>query len=201
MVVAPMEINDPDAELMVAFQQGNGAAFEQLLDKYHRPIVNFIYKIVNNAAEAEELAQEVFLRIYRSRDGYEPRARFAAWIYRIATNLSLKEASRKRRMRFWSHHSNSHKDPLMVEEVLRDPAPDAEGRVISSELGRVMRRAIGSLPRNEKVALILRRYEELSYREIAEIMDCTEAAVKTYIHRGKLHVRDRILPYLEKGRF
>ena len=84
---------------------------------------------------------------------------------------------------------------------MRDPVPDAEGRLISSELGRVMRRAIGSLPRNEKVALILRRYEELSYREIAEIMDCTEAAVKTYIHRGKLHVRDRILPYLEKGRF
>jgi RNA polymerase sigma-70 factor (ECF subfamily) len=196
-----MEINDPDVELMVAFQQGNGAAFEQLLDKYHRPIVNFIYKIVNNAAEAEELAQEVFLRIYQSRDGYEPRARFAAWIYRIATNLSLKEASRKRRMRFWSRNSNSHKDPLRVEEVLCDPAPDAEGRVIASELGRVMRRAIGSLPRNEKVALILRRYQELSYREIAEIMDCTEAAVKTYIHRGKLRVRDRILPYLEKGRF
>jgi RNA polymerase sigma-70 factor (ECF subfamily) len=196
-----MEINDPDAELMVAFQQGNGAAFEQLLDKYHRPIVNFIYKIVNNVAEAEELAQEVFLRIYRSRDGYEPRARFAAWLYRIATNLSLKEASRKRRMRFWSHNNNSQEDPVILEEVLRDPAPDAEGRLISSELGRVMRRAIGSLPRNEKVALILRRYEELSYREIAEIMNCTEAAVKTYIHRGKLHVRDRILPYLEKGRF
>jgi RNA polymerase sigma-70 factor (ECF subfamily) len=196
-----MEINDPDTDLMVAFQQGNGAAFEQLLDKYHRPIVNFIYKIVNNAAEAEELAQEVFLRIYRSRDGYEPRARFAAWIYRIATNLSLKEATRKRRMRFWSHNHNSGEDPVILEEVLRDPAPDAEGRLISSELGRVMRRAIGSLPRNEKVALILRRYEELSYREIAEIMDCTEAAVKTYIHRGKLHVRDRILPYLEEGRF
>jgi len=201
MVVAPMEINDPDAELMVAFQRGNGAAFERLLDKYHRPIVNFIYKIVNNAAEAEELTQEVFLRIYRSRDGYEPRARFAAWIYRIAMNLSLKEATRKRRMRFWSHNNNLRQDPLLVEEVLRDPAPDAEGRLISSELGRIMRRAIGLLPRNEKVALILRRYEELSYREIAEIMGCTEAAVKTYIHRGKLHVRDRILPYLEKGRF
>jgi len=195
-----MEINDPDAELMVAFQQGDGTAFEQLLDKYHRPIVNFIYKIVNNAAEAEELAQEVFLRIYRSRQRYQPRARFAAWIYRIATNVSYKEAGRKHRMRLWSRNNNSHEETLPVEEVVRDPAPDAEGRLISSELGDVIRRAIGLLPRKEKVALILRRYEELSYREIAEIMDCTEAAVKTYIHRGKLHVRDQILPYLEKGR-
>jgi len=102
-------------------------------------------------------------------------------------------------MRLWSRNNNSHEETLPVEEVVRDPAPDAEGRLISSELGDVIRRAIGSLPRKEKVALILRRYEELSYREIAEIMDCTEAAVKTYIHRGKLHVRDQILPYLEKG--
>jgi RNA polymerase sigma-70 factor (ECF subfamily) len=78
--------------------------------------------------------------------------------------------------------------------------PNAEERLISSELGKVIRGAIGSLPPKEKAALLLRRYEELSYREIAEIMRCTEAAVKTYIHRGKLHVRDRILPYLQKGR-
>jgi RNA polymerase sigma-70 factor (ECF subfamily) len=194
-----MEITDPDAELMVAFQQGDGAAFEQLLDKYHRPIVNFIYKIVNNTAEAEELAQEVFLRVYRSRQTYQPRARFAAWVYRIATNLSYKEASRKRRMRLWARKDNSHEEDVLVENLVSDPAPNAEGRLIASELGRMIRRAIGSLPRREKVALILRRYQELSYREIAEIMDCTEAAVKTYIHRGKLHVRDQILPYLRKG--
>ena len=200
MVDEPMESIDPDAELMVAFQQGNHFAFDQLLDKYHRPIVNFIYKIVNNAAEAEELAQEVFLRIYRARDGYEPKARFAAWIYRIATNVSLKEASRKRRMRFWSFNHDSDGDGSAGEAVFRDPVPDAERRLISSELGQVIRRAIRSLPRNERVALVLRRYEDMSYREIADIMECTEAAVKTYIHRGKLHVRDRILPYLEKGR-
>jgi RNA polymerase sigma-70 factor (ECF subfamily) len=200
MVDAPMDLKDPDAELMVAFQQGDGSAFEQLLDKYHRSIVNFIYKIVNNLAEAEELAQEVFLRIYRARHRYEPRARFAAWIYRIATNVSLKEADRKRRMRFWGNNHGSAEATETLENVFRDPAPDAERQVISSELGRVIRGAIRSLPRNERVALVLRRYEDLSYREIADVMDCTEAAVKTYIHRGKLHVRDRILPYLEKGR-
>jgi RNA polymerase sigma-70 factor, ECF subfamily len=200
MVVQPMDLNDPDAELMVAFQQGDSTAFEQLLDKYHRLIVNFIYKFVNNAAEAEELAQEVFLRIYRARNSYEPKARFAAWIYRIATNLGLKAAGKKRRMSFFSYSNNSHEDPVFDAEVLRDPVPDAERQLISSELGQVIRRALGGLPPKERAALVLRRYEELSYREIAEIMDCTEAAVKTYIHRGKIHVRERILPYLRKGR-
>ncbi len=185
---------------MVAFQQGNTTAFDQLLDKYQRPIVNFIYRFVNNSAEAEELAQEVFLRVYRARHTYEPKARFAAWIYRIATNLSIKEAGRKRRMPMWGNHHNSGDDTASDEAAFRDPVPNAEERLISSELGEVIRGAIGSLPPNEKVALLLRRYEELSYKEIAEIMSCTEAAVKTYIHRGKLHVRDRILPYIQKGR-
>lgn len=197
---APMDPIDPDAELMVAVQHDNGAAFEQLLDKYHRHIVNFIYKFVNNAAEAEDLAQEVFLRIYRARHRYQPKARFAAWAYRIATNLSLKEAERKRRRGFWNQNHKGREGPISEEEVLSDPVPNAEGRLISAELGEVIRGAIRSLPRNERVAVVLRRYEELSYKEIAEIMSCTEAAVKTYIHRGKLHIRDRILPYLQKGR-
>jgi len=184
---------------MVAFQQGNNEAFDQILDKYQRPIVNFIYKFVNNSAEAEELAQEVFLRIYRARHTYEPRARFAAWIYRIATNLSLKEANRKRRMHFWHANESSRGDASVEEDARRDPGPDAEKTLITIELGRAVRRAIRSLPRNEKTALVLRRYEDLSYQEIAGIMRCSEAAVKTYIHRGKLHVRELILPYLQKG--
>ena len=195
-----MDPIDPDVELMVAVQQENSAAFEQLLDKYHRPIVNFIYKFVNNVSEAEDLAQEVFLRIYRARHRYQPKARFAAWAYRIATNLSLKEAQRKRRMGFWSRNHKGSENGVNKEETFADPLPDAEGRLMSAELGQVIRSAIRSLPRKERVAVVLRRYEELSYKEIAEIMSCTEAAVKTYIHRGKLRIRDRILPYVQKGR-
>jgi len=200
MADALMDPIDSDATLMVAFQQGDTVAFDQLLDKYHKPIVNFIYKIVNNSAEAEELAQEVFLRIFRARQRYEPRARFAAWIYRIAVNLSLKEVARKRRMRFWRPTDHTREEALAPEEIFSDPRPDAEHRLISAELGKAVRKAIQSLPKNERIALVLRRYQELSYKEIAEIMQCTEAAVKTYIHRSKLHVRERILPYLEKGR-
>ncbi len=199
MVDEPMDLLDPDAELMVAVQKGDNIAFDQLVYKYHKPIVSFIYRFVNSPAIAEELAQDVFLRAFRARHSYEPRARFAAWIYRIATNVGLKEARRRQRMRLWSRDHGSPEDSHGEEESVRDPSPDAERQMLTSELEQAVRGAIRSLPTKEQAALILRRYEDLSYREIAEIMACTEAAVKTYIHRGKLHLRDRILPYLKTG--
>jgi RNA polymerase sigma-70 factor, ECF subfamily len=188
---------DPDTALMVAFQQGDEGAFEQILDKYHKAIVNFIYKIVNNRAEAEELTQDVFLKVYRARLNYEPRARFSAWIYRIATNVGLKAAGRKRRSPFGF---GPHAGYKITGEEGRAREPDAEQTLVTSELGKVVRQVIRGLPRNEKIAIILRRYEGLSYKEIAEVMNCTEPAVKTYIHRGKLRLRDRIRPYLRKGK-
>jgi RNA polymerase sigma-70 factor (ECF subfamily) len=195
-----MDPPDPDAALMVAFQRGDSLAFEQLLDKYHNTIVNFIYRIVNDRAEAEELAQEVFLRIYRARERYQPRARFAAWIYKIATNISFKAAARTRRMPFRRISRNQAETQHDGYEEVRDPRPNAESALVGTELGMIVKRAIDSLPKNEKLALTLRRYQDLSYREIAVVMDCTESAVKTYLHRGKSRLRERLLPYLQKGR-
>jgi RNA polymerase sigma-70 factor (ECF subfamily) len=177
-----MELNDEDATLMVAFQRGN-----------------FIYKFVNNAAEAEDLAQDVFLRIHRARETYEPRARFAAWIYRIAANVALKAAKKARHSPFVSSRRSNEEKESDLMDSFPDCAPNAECRMVSAETGRVVRRAIQALPDHEKMALVLRRYEGLSYREIAALMNCTEGAVKTYIHRGKLRVRDHILPYVSRG--
>ena len=174
-----MELNDEDATLMVAFQRGNSCAFEQLLDKYKVPIVNFIYKFVNNAAEAEDLAQEVFLRIHRGRATYEPRARFAAWIYRIAANVALKAAKKARHSPLVSSRRSNRSDrsnrfneakEFDLVDSLPDRAPNAECRMVSAETGHVVRRAIQALPDNEKMALVLRRYEGLSYKEIAEVL-------------------------------
>jgi RNA polymerase sigma-70 factor (ECF subfamily) len=196
MVMDPL---DPDAALMVAFQRGDGLAFEQLLDKYYTIIVNFIYRIVNDRAEAEDLAQEAFLRVYRARESYEPRARFAAWIYKIATNISLKAAARARRIPFRRASMNLGNTQDDGCEGIQDPRPNAERTLMGMELGMMVKRVVDSLPKNEKLALILRRYQDLSYKEIATVMNCTESAVKTYLHRGKSHVRERLLPYVEKG--
>jgi RNA polymerase sigma-70 factor (ECF subfamily) len=146
-----------------------------LLGKYQNLIVNFIYKIVNNRAEAEELAQDVFFRIYRARESYEPIAPFAAWIYRIAVNASLK-AVNKRRFRFSGRKLGDVGNEPPIRDVMPDRKPSAEGRLVCMETGEIVRHAIASLPKNEKLALILRRYEGSSYKEIAIAMNCTEGA-------------------------
>src|SRR5437867_49421 len=144
---------------MVAFQKGDAAAFAQLLDKYHKSIVNFIYKIVNNRGEAEELAQDVFLKVYRARERYEPRARFAAWIYRISTNVSLKAAARKRRFLPALGYGKPQRDSPLRREIPPDPAPNAEDRLVLEERARIIGQAIQRLPRKEKLAIILLRYQ------------------------------------------
>src|SRR5712692_3081194 len=91
-----MEVNDPDARLMVRVKNGDDAAFDSILERYQKPIINFIYHFVNNRAEAEELAQDVFLKVYAARSKYKPEAKFATWIYKIATNLCLKKLNQER---------------------------------------------------------------------------------------------------------
>jgi RNA polymerase sigma-70 factor (ECF subfamily) len=193
-----MDPIDPDVALMLAFQKGDDLAFEQLLDKYYGPIVNFVYRFVNDRSDAEELAQEVFLRVHRARGSYEPRARFSSWLYKIATNVALKAARKSRRMPL-RNPAEAAQDSGGGNDI-PDPRPNAESVLADEELEKAVRSAIEALPKNEKLALILRRYQGLSYREIAAAMNCSEGAVKTYLHRGKLRARRQLLPYLEKGR-
>ena len=189
---------DPDAQLMVAFQRGDHAAFEHILGKYQRGIVNFIYRIVNSRHEAEELAQDVFLKVYEARTSYEPRAPFASWIFRIAVNAALKAAERNRRSPFRRTAGGRDADEA-VERTAPDGRRGPEAELAVRETEALVRAAIGALPVKERIAVTLRRYEEWSYSEIAAAMSCSEAAVKTYIHRGKLHLRERLLPHLERG--
>lgn len=194
-----MDPIDADVALMLAFQKGDDLAFEQLLDKYYRAIVNFIYRFVNDRSDAEELAQEVFFRVHRARDDYEPRARFSSWLYKIATNVALKAARRSRRMPL-KNPAEVSQNSRSSENDIPDPRPNAESALVDQELEKAVRSAVEALPKKERLALILRRYQELSYKEIAAVMNCTEGAVKTYLHRGKLRVRRQLLPYLDQGR-
>jgi RNA polymerase sigma-70 factor, ECF subfamily len=195
---APMDSPNSDHALMAAVQRGDTSAFEQLLVKYNRAIVNFIYKFVNDVGVAEELAQEVFLKIYLARHTYEPRAPFSSWLYRIAANEGMRAARKGRRLFFRTRRQDAdgHGNAL---EAIPDIRQNAEHKLTDNETARIVQKAIGSLPKKEKLAIVLRRYEGLSYEEIAGVMNCTEGAVKTYIHRGKLHLRDLMLPYIEKG--
>ncbi len=194
-----MDQNDPDVQLMLAFQKGDGLAFDQLLDKHYKAIVNFVYRFVNDRWDAEELAQEVFLRVYRAGSSYEPRARFTSWLYKIATNVALKAARKSRRMPFRNVPETSAGGDGFDPADVPDFRPNAESALADEELERAVRHAVEALPKKERTALILRRYHDLSYKEIAAVMNCTEGAVKTYLHRGKLRARKHLLPYLGKG--
>lgn len=187
-----MRVNDPDARLMLRVKDGDDTAFDIILEKYQKPIINFVYHFINNRAEAEELAQDVFLRVYAARANYQPEAKFATWIYKIATNLCLKKLNQER----ISTRLRVNIDGEHISE-LRDARPNIQEVLEAEEKEEVIAKAINGLPRNEKTAILLRKREALSYKEIADVIGCTEGAVKTYIHRAKLRLRERLSPYLE----
>lgn len=191
---------DPDSELMLKVREGDIESFNAILRKYQRPIFNYIHRYLNSLAEAEEVAQEVFLRVYLARQRYEPKAKLSSWIYKIATNLCLKEIGKRKRMPrgFARGGKNGDGEDLPQLEVA-DGRPSVLEDLEAKEQERLVATSIQRLPKNEKAALILRKYHSLSYKEIAEAMGCTEGAVKTYIHRGKLRLRERLQPYLNGG--
>lgn len=177
---------------MLRVKDGDDAAFDDILRKYQKPIINFIYHFVNNRAEAEELAQDVFLRVYAARAKYQPEAKFATWIYKIATNLCLKKLNQDR----ISTRLRVSIDEEKIPE-LRDTRPNVQMVLETKEKEEIIAKAINSLPRNEKAAILLRKRQSLSYKEIANTIGCTEGAVKTYIHRAKIRLRERLSLYLE----
>lgn len=196
-----MEQLDQETAWMLRVVDGDDHAFQLIMERFQRPILSYIYRWVRDPAEAEELAQEVFLRVYRAKNTYQPGWRFSSWLYTIATNICLQEMRRRRR-RFlpWLGKSTSGGDG---EDSVPVDVPDQRESVLvqlqAEERESALFSAISGLPKKEKTALLLRKYQELSYKEIAEIMNCGEGAVKTLIHRGKLRLRERLRPFLQDG--
>ena len=183
---------DADALLMQQVRDGDAGAFDLLMNRYQRPLKNFIYRMIPDAALAEELAQDVFVRIYLARKSYVPTARFSTWLFKVATNTTLKHIRKNRRM--LREADLARPDGEAPLEALGVAGGDsALDLVEKEELARMVRQALGRLPQKEQVALFLRKYEDYSYQEIAETMKCSVGAIKTYIHRGKLRLRDMLL--------
>ena len=185
--IASLEV---DAELMLRVRQGDQASFGLLLEKHRGPVVHFLYRMVQNQPVAEELAQEVFLRVYRSRDNYEPTAKFTTWLFRIATHLGLN----------WIRDGRNEKFHNRLDEETSDGAskqvPD-RSRTVEQELVyqaklREVRQAIESLPSKQRAAVMLHKYEELEYAQIANVLRCSESAVKSLLFRAYESLRTRL---------
>jgi RNA polymerase sigma-70 factor (ECF subfamily) len=174
-------------------------AFGYLLTKYRRPLAHFLFRMVHEPALAEDLAQEVFLRVYRSRKSYRPEAKFSTWVFRIATNVAL-NALRDGRMRRTVERSLDADAAEGTERAapleIADPAGTVERRLVEGERFAQIRRAVEELPEKQRLAVVLHKYHELDYAEIAEILECSESALKSLLFRAYETLRVKLKPLL-----
>lgn len=191
---------DPDAALMLRVREGDREAFAELVEKYQRPVISILYRTLPDAAEAEDLAQHVFLQVYKSAHRYEVTAKFSTWIFTIARNLCLNEIRRRSRHPAQSLDETFAADedqPVrQYEDVKTHSPPDT---MLHGELEEKISAAIAALPVNQRTALLLCRQEELSYEEIAEVLGCSLPATKSLIHRARETLKEKLKPYLRTG--
>lgn len=187
------QVAKTDEEWMLRLQAGDDHAFDHLLGKYRAPVVHFVYRMVHEPALAEELAQEVFLRVFRARRSYRPRAKFTTWLFRIATNVAL-NALRDGRMRRWGETSIDAEDAGPQVAQLSAPGPSAEQRLLEAERARQIRAAVESLPEKQRLAVLLHKYQGLDYAEIAPILGCSESALKSLLFRAYEALRVKLRP-------
>ena len=182
-----------DAEVMLELKAGNMAAFDVLLAKYRKPIIHFMFRMVHNQAVAEELAQEVFLRVYRSRETYRAEARFSTWVYRIATNLGVNYA---RDNRYERTAPTVHLDEPDYETGttpdLADDRPTVESRLLRDERMAAIREHVMALPERQRTAVLLHKYEGLDYKSIGEVLKLSESATKSLLFRAYQTLREKL---------
>ncbi|MBI1955548.1 MAG: RNA polymerase sigma factor [Acidobacteria bacterium] len=186
-----------DAELMLRVKEGDEDSFAYLLSRHRDPVVNYLYRMVQNAAVAEELAQDVFLRVYRARLSYEPSAKFTTWLYRIATRVALNFLRDGR----YAKNLEPLDDPVNGRaRELRAPEPNIEQRLVAEARQREIRQAVLLLPDKQRAAVILHKYQELDYKQIAETIGCSESAVKSLLFRAYEILRVRLAYLAGEGR-
>lgn len=178
---------DPDVALMLDFQNGSMVAFRQIVERWQRPLISFFYRSIHSLEEAEDLAQATFLRLHRAAPGYEPRARFAGYIFQIARRLLLNEIRRRRRK------PSEALDPIDFDHHVADSAPSG-----NRELLTAFDEALTQLPENHRSALLLFVQQGLSYEEIAATLGAGIPAVKTWIFRGRQQLKTLLGDYLSK---
>jgi RNA polymerase sigma-70 factor (ECF subfamily) len=173
---------DYDAELMLRVKQGDGVSFSLLLEKHRASVIHFVYRLVQEQPIAEELAQEVFLRVYRSRSSYEPTAKFTTWLFRIATHLALNWLRDERHERGQERLDDGSAD-LPARQVI-DRRPSVEQELLFLVKAQEVRQAIAALPEKQRAAVLMHKYEEMEYTQIAKVLGCSESAVKSLLFRA-----------------
>jgi RNA polymerase sigma-70 factor, ECF subfamily len=191
-----------DVQLMLDVKAGDEHSFELLLQRYRTPLVNFLYRMVRAREEAEDLAQEVFLRVYRARKDYVPSAKFTTWLFRIATNLALNSVRDNRHQRM----EISLDAPITVDAEdgdekaldIAEKHPNIEQYLVEEARKKMIRHAIDKLPEKQRAAVLLHKYQELDYGDIAKILECSESALKSLLFRAYETLRVELAPLVAR---
>jgi RNA polymerase sigma-70 factor (ECF subfamily) len=181
---------DADAQLMLRVRDGDGASYSLLIEKHRLPVVHFLYRMIQDYAVSEELAQEVFLRVYRSRESYEPTAKFTTWMFRIATHLALNWIRDGRNERGQERIDDDSEGSRNLQVPDRRPSVE-QSLVYETKLAEV-RAAIAALPEKQRAAVLMHKYEEMEYAQIAAVLGCSESAVKSLLFRAYETLRARL---------
>jgi RNA polymerase sigma-70 factor (ECF subfamily) len=191
-----------DVQLMLDVKAGDERSFELLLQRYRTPLVNFLFRMVRAREEAEDLAQEVFLRVYRARKDYVPSAKFTTWLFRIATNLALNSVRDNRYQRM----EVSLDAPVTVDAEdgdekpldIAEKHPNIEQYLVEEARKKMIRHAIDKLPEKQRAAVLLHKYQELDYGDIAKILECSESALKSLLFRAYETLRVELAPLVAR---
>ena len=177
-----------ETELILKFKQGDKSTFRPLVEKYQDSVINTCYRFLRNKEEAEEAAQEVFLKVYLSLDSYQPKSKFSTWLFKIVVNFCLNKLRDKKK--FLSFQ--------LEEDLPSSPEDQPDRSLEKEELKRLVRDAIDSLPENQRTAILLNKYEDLSYQDMAKILDCSVSAVESRLCRAKENLKKKLDPYIKK---
>lgn len=186
-----------DSEIMLELRAGNIAGFDYLIAKYRKPIIHFMYRMVHNQSVAEELAQEVFLRVYRSRETYRAEARFSTWLYRIATNLGVNHARDTRHERSASTVYLDETDPdTGTSPDVADATPGAEVAMLRSERLKAIRQHVLALPERQRMAVLMHKYHGMDYHQIGDVLKLSESATKSLLFRAYQTLREKLKDFI-----
>ena len=191
---------DPDAVLMLRVKRGDRVAFVTLVEKYKQSLFSFVFRTLRDETETEDVAQNTFLQVWKSRARYERTAKFTTWLFTIARNLCLNEIRRRSRHPAESleeTHPEHDDQPSRQYEDKQIFLPTENA--LHSELAKKIEEALAELPENQRTAILLCRQDEVSYEEIAEILGCSLSATKSVIHRGRETLKEKLKPYLQTG--
>jgi RNA polymerase sigma-70 factor, ECF subfamily len=186
-----------DAAIMLRVAEGDEAGFNYLAEKYHRPMIHFLYRMVGNHAVAEELAQEVFLRVYRARSSYRAEARFTTWLYRIATNLAVNHArDTKHERTAQTVYLDAADEETGATPDLADDDPSVEERMLRDERMAAIRQHVLALPERQRMAVLMHKYQGMDYRQIGEVLKLSESATKSLLFRAYQTLREKLKDFV-----